>query len=221
MKPIPWVLGLIFLLLPAAAAAQRAAPASKWELTLDFGVHADRLARPERFEPGLDPRQIAFTGAGEAPTLGVYAARWFSAHFGADAGLALAHNVSWQGLRPEGKQTPLKLTLFSSIAPVWRVLPPASRVQLRLGVGPALITHTGTGTSLLTRGSDFGAMGLADAGVRLGHRLQVVVGARNYRFRSSFMDASFLDPTWRSLTSPSGNVARSEWVVTSGLRVSF
>ncbi len=222
MNRIRCMLPLVLLALPSIVAAQSGAPAPKWELTFDFGIHSDRLVRPERFEPGPTPQAIAFTGPGEAPTAGVYATRWLSAHFGVDAGLALAHNASWQGVAPpEGKQTPLKLTLFSSIAPVLRVLPPASRVQLRLGVGPALITHTGTGTALLTRGSDFGVVGLADASVRLGHRLHFVVGARNYRFRSSFMNASFLDPVWSNLTSPAGNVSRSEWVYSSGFRLSF
>ncbi len=223
MKRTPWVLSLTLLALPAAAAAQSAAPTPKWTLTLQGGIHLDRFDRPERYQQqviGGDMVFEAFTARGEAPTLGVRATRWLTGHMGLDAGLALAHNTSWQGSLAEGSGTTLrKLTLFSSVAPVFRVQVPNNPWQLQVGAGPALIAHMGSGESLLARSTDVGAMALVDLSTRLSRRLQLVFGAQNYRFSSRF-DSQAPVP-YGGYVYPTGNVARSEWVITTGLRVSF
>ncbi len=88
-------------------------------------------------------------------------------------------------------------------------VPPESDLQLQLGAGPALVLHGGHGESLLTRSGDLGFTAMGDAGVRLGRRLELVVGAQNYRFTSRFLDPR---------SQPSTPVYRSEWLVLSGLR---
>ncbi len=226
MKRIPWVLALIPLVLPAAVAAQSAAPASRWTITLELGIHTDRMDQPERFSRAAsgDLSSYAFTTKGEAPTIGLRATRWLGTHVGLEAGLAAAHNDSWQGAAVGGQTTPSKLTLFSSVAPVLLIGAPAARLQLQVGAGPALITHTGSGELLLTRGTDVGGMALADASARLSRRVRLVLGARNYRFTSTFKDNLGYLPSWYSSYWSSlwaGNRSRSEWMFQSGLRLSF
>lgn len=220
MKRISWVLSLTFLALPAAAAAQSPTSSPKWALTFDFGIHADRLAQPERVLQGTVGGDVAaeqYGGKGEAPTVGLRATRWLGAHLGIDAGAALARNVAWGGYGLDGGKTLRKLTLFSSVAPVWRVFPPANRFQLQVGAGPALVTHLGNGESLLTRATDLGGVAMADVSLRVSRRFRVVLGARNYRFTSRFGDTA---PAGFSGYTP-GNRARSEWLIQTGLRVSF
>ncbi len=222
MKRISQLLSLTLLLFPAVAAAQSAASTSKWTLTLQGGIHLDRFDRPERMNQqamGGSDYIYAFTSRGEAPTVGLRVTRWLGGHLGVDGGLALAHNASWSGGLLEGESGPRKLTLFGSVAPVWRVLAPSSTFQLQLGAGPAFVGHMGTGESLLTRSTDLGGMAMADASLRLSRRLRLVVDAQNYRFRSSF-DRAVL-PFGATQPYPAGSVTRSEWVFQSGLRVSF
>lgn len=206
------------LLIPVAVSAQSGgSDGGKWSVELRGGLHLDRLNRPEqvvRSGNGFD----AYTGRGEAPTVGVRTTRWLTPHLGAAAGLALAHNASWFGGAAEGALSPVKLTLFGSAAPVWRFFPPESRVQLQVGAGPALIVHGGNGESILTRSTDLGGMALADASVRLSRRLQLTLGAENYRFSSSFVDGGFRRPDG-SYTYPAGTRSRSEWIVLTGIRL--
>ena len=216
MNRISWVPCLVLAALPAGLAAQSGSvPDPRWTLTLQAGIHADRFDHPERMEAGSqsgDAGAEAFTAKGEAPTLGLRATRWLGARLGIDGGLALAHNASWSGSLPDHATAPRKLTLFSSVGPVWRFLPAKSRWQLQAGAGPALIFHTGSGQSLLTRSTDFGAVAMADGSVRLSRRLRLAVGAQNYRFTSRFERVWFC---------PGGNVSRSEWVLQTGLRLDF
>jgi len=222
MTRISRVLPLLFLALPAALAAQGdGAPSPKWTLTLEAGIHADRFGQPERYQErviGGDAVAEAFTGKGEAPTVGLRATRWLTGHLGLDAGLALAHNTSWQGGLPAGS-TLRKLTLFSSVAPVLRVQVPNKTWQLQVGAGPALISHMGSGESLLARSTDLGAVAMADLSTRLSRRLRLAFGAQNYRFSSRF-DSQAPVP-YGGYVYPTGNVARSDWVFQTGLRVSF
>ncbi len=223
MKRIPLLVALASLTLPAAALAQSATASPRWTLTLLGGIHEDRFAWPERFERqvvGGAAMGSAFTGKGEAPTAGLRATRWLTGHLGLDAGLALAHNSSWHGTQVELGSTPRKLTLFSSVAPVVRIGTAANRYQLQLGAGPALITHTGTGETTLARSTDFGGMAMADLGIRLSRRLHLVLGGQNYRFSSRFAEGAE-NPGYVGFSYPTGNVGRSEWVITTGLRVSF
>ncbi len=223
MKRSPRVLALLLMAFPTTLAAQSAPPTPRWTLTVQGGIHLDRFDRPERYQQqiiGGDMVFEAFTARGEAPTLGVRATRWLSGHVGLDAGLALAHNTSWQGSLADGPHATLrKLTLFSSVAPVLRVQVPNNPWQLQFAAGPALVSHMGSGQSLLARSTDVGAMGMVDLSTRLARRLRLVFGAQNYRFSSRF-DAQAPAP-YGGYVYPTGNVARSEWVITSGLRASF
>ncbi len=220
MMRIAWVLGSLLLATPGAVAAQGTAPVGRWELTLQVGVHADRLERPERMTSSPAVGTQAFTARGEAPAAGVRATRWLGAHLGLNAGATISRNTSWQGVSAQGSTTPTKLTLFSSLAPVLRLFDPAGDFLLQLGAGPALVTHAGTGESLLTRGTDMGAAGMAEASVRMSHRFRVVLGAQNYRFTSSFVDGGY-QRSDGSYMFPAASVRRSDWVIQTGLRLSF
>ncbi|HEX9106024.1 MAG TPA: hypothetical protein VF832_02320 [Longimicrobiales bacterium] len=222
MKRVSWVLSTALLTLPFGLAAQSGeTPGSRWTITVQAGIHADRLDRPERVDvqgAGGDMVSEAFSRPGEAPTVGLRATRWLTGHLGIDVGTALAHNSSWNGSWGQAEPTFRKLTLFSSLAPVWRVFAPGAEVQLQLGAGPTLVTHMGTGESLLTKGTDVGGMALADGSVRLSRKLQLVLGAQNYRFSSTFVDAGFRRPDG-TYTYAARTVSRSEWVISTGIRI--
>ncbi len=217
MKRFSLLVASLLLALPTAAAAQTTPPASPWTLTFDLGIHADRFNHPERVVNGSDGLGVQYTAPGEAPTVGLRATRWFWPHFGLDAGFALAHNNASQGA---GILTYLtKYTLFGSVAPVWRVLPPASRFQLQVGAGPALVSHLGKGQLLLTRATNLAWMAQADASLRISRRMRVLLGAQNYRFTTQYRGDVTSD--WGAIFQPGSSAARSEWVIQSGLRIDF
>ncbi len=63
---------------------------------------------------------------------------------------------------------------------------------------------------VLARRADPGFVATGDAGIRLARRLQLTLGAQNYRFTSRFRD---------DFSFPSTPVYRSEWLALSGLRL--
>ncbi len=203
MRAIGACLALV-VAFPAVAAAQ-------WNVTLQGGIHLDRVTRPEQVYRSSSSwgAGVAYSGQGNASTIGLRATRSLTGHLAADLGLAVAQNRAWFGSSVGGKQ-PLKLTAFAGAAPAFRVYGPDSRLQVQVGAGPALVLHGGNGESLLTRNVDPGFTAFGDVGFRLGRRLQVVVGAQNYRFTSRFRD---------ELSFPSTPVYRSEWLVLSGIRL--
>ena len=129
-------------------------------ISVQGGVHAAGLDRPERAVrvPGAG---IALEGAkGEATTFGIRAGGWLSALWGIDGGIAVSTNRSWNGGAPFGLMVEEfeTRTVFSSATLRARVTPPTSRLGLIMGAGPALIFHGGSGNSLLTRNTDIGGL---------------------------------------------------------------
>lgn len=196
---------------PLSAAAQVA-------FTIQGGVHAARLDRPERAV--VQPTEgIFLQGAkGEATTFGLRVGGWLSNRWGIDGGLALSRNRSWNGgspigIAPEGFETQ---TVFSSATLRARITPPDSRLGLVVGAGPALIFHRGDGASLLTRNTDIG--GLVDLGASVGltARLAFTLSAQQYLFSSRFAEpyaGQFLGDPIR----PAGSQFRHEFVFLAGL----
>jgi len=192
--------------------------AAQVTVTLQGGVHAARLDRPERAV--VDPiRGLGLEGAkGEATTLGLRAGGWLSNRWGIEGGLAWSRNHSWNGGAPLG--TPIEQfetqVIFSSATFRARITRPESRLGLVVGVGPALIFHRGSGTSLLTRNTDLG--GLVDLGgsVRVSSRLAATLNMQQYLFSSRFAEAypgQFLGDPIQS----AGSQFRHEFVILAGV----
>jgi hypothetical protein len=207
---------LLFLVVPQIPAAAQVV------VSLQGGVHASRLGRPER--ELVDPAQgIALEGAeGEASAFGLRVGRWLSDRWRVDGGVALSRNRSWQGggsidALPEDFETQL---LFTSAALRFRITAPDSRVGLMVGAGPALIFHRGDGTTLLTRTTDFGALVDVGGSVRLASRLDFTLNVQQYLFSSSFAEP-YVPPFVGQPVKPADSQFRDEVVLLAGLNWRF
>lgn len=187
-------------------------------ISVQGGVHAARLDRPERavLVPGAG---ISLRGSkGEATTFGLRVGGWPSERWGIDGGIAISTNRSWAGGAPFG----LKIedfetrTVFTSATVRARLTRPRSRLGLSVGAGPALIFHEGSGTSLLTRNTDVGGLVDVVGSVGVSSRLALTINLQQYLFSSSFAqpyEGQFLgDPI-----QPAGSKFRHEFVVLAGL----
>ena len=216
LPSIPRVLRVTpYLLLLASPLAPAAAQIT---VTVQGGVHAARLDRPERavVDPGLG---IALEGAqGEASTLGLRVGGWLSDRWGVEGGLAVSRNRSWNGgspmdIFPGQFET---RTLFSSATIRARIPAREARVGLTLGAGPALIFHQGSGTSLLTRNTDIGGLVNVGGSLRLSRRLAFSLDLQQYLYSSSFAgpySGQFLgDPV-----QPAGSQFRHDFVILAGI----
>lgn len=200
------------LALVVALPLQRAA--AQVELTLQGGIHASRLERPERLLS--QPGPMAMTSArGEATTVGLRVGSWRSAHWGVDAGLAWSRNHSWQGSTALPVPRFETQTVFTSATLRVRPSARASRVAVSAAVGPALIIHRGTGTSLLSRQTDVGAVVGAGAQARVASRLGLRLDLQEYLFSSRFADA-YTPMVSSSPIEPAGSRFRHEFVVLVG-----
>ena len=204
--------GLLLLATPLATAT------AQITVTVQGGVHAARLDRPERAV--VDPGQgIALQGAqGEATTLGLRVGGWLSDRWGVEGGLAVSRNRSWNGgspmeIFPGQFETQ---TLFTSATIRARITAPEAPVGLTLGAGPALIFHQGDGTSLLTRDTDIGGLVNLGGSVRLSSRLAFNLDLQQYFYSSSFAEpysGQFLgDPV-----QPAGSQFRHDLVILAGI----
>jgi hypothetical protein len=192
--------------------------AGQVSLSVQGGVHAARLGRPERAV--LDPGGgIALQGGnGEASALGLRVGYWLSRRWGIDGGIVKSRNLAWNGSAPFGllaEQFETRI-VFTSATFRARLSAPQSRWGLSVGTGPALIFHEGSGTSLLTRNTDIG--GLIDIAGSLGvsSRLALTLNLHQYLFSSSFAEpyeGQFVgDPI-----QPAGSRFRHEFVILAGL----
>jgi hypothetical protein len=195
---------------PLAAAAQHV------ELIMQGGFHAARLGRPERAleQPAHD---ISLQSApGEATALGVRLSTPIDGRWLWDAGLVWSRNRS--ALGSVGRAAPAfeTHTLFTSATVRARLTPADTRLGLSLGAGPALVLHQGSGSSLLARQADLGAVlslaGMLSLDGRLGFRLD----AQEYLFSSTFRD-SYAPPFTGALVQAAGPQFRHEFVLLAGL----
>ncbi|HEY8256700.1 MAG TPA: hypothetical protein VIG08_03525 [Gemmatimonadales bacterium] len=195
-------------LAPSRAAAQLG-------ITLQGGIHAARLNRPER---RLDQpaRSIFLEGAaGEATTFGLRAGTWWSERLGLDAGVAWSRNRSFQGgfgsVAPDFENH----TIFTSATIRARLTGPHSPIGLVAGVGPAVILHAGSGASLLSRSTDLGGLVNLGASVRVGPSLSLTTDVQQYFFSSRFAE-SYQDLTTGAIR-PAGRQGRHEFVILAGV----
>jgi hypothetical protein len=206
-------LAVIVLLLgtPAAAAGQ-------WTITVQAGVHMDRLGESQRLL--VDGSTAMASAPGEAPVVGVRASYWLGENFGLDAGLAVSQNRSWSGSVATPETYFVKRTVFTSAAVLWRPFGESDRWRLQLGLGPAAISHGGSGESLLARQTDLGAVATVGGELGIGDRLRLGVDVYNYRFSSRFADPESLSLVGSPAFS-SGSRKRSEWLVLPSIRWAF
>ena len=202
----PFLLLLCIPIRPAAAQVL---------ISVQGGVHAARLDRPERavLAPGGG---IAQQGSqGEASALGLRVGYWLSNRWGIDGGFVRSRNRAWIGSTAFGVEDFESRVIFTSATLRARLSAPQSRWGLSVGAGPALIFHEGSGTSLLTRNTDLG--GLVDIVGSLGvsSHLALTLNLQEYLFSSSFAEpyeGQFVgDPI-----QPAGSRFRHEFVILAG-----
>lgn len=204
------LLALLAMLLAGASRAD-----AQLELTLHGGIDAARLDRPERSleQPA---RGISLLSApGEATALGLRAGAPMARRWRWDAGLVWSRNRSAIGAFGPAAPPFETRTLFVSTSIQAQLTPPDTRFGLRVGAGPALIAHQGSGTSLLTRQTDLGGMLNLTGQYSLDGRLAIRLDAQEYLFSSSFREpysGQFVgDPV-----QPAGSQFRHELVVLAG-----
>jgi hypothetical protein len=206
---------LLILVVPLVSAAAQV------EISVQGGIHAARLDRPERAI--IDPSDgTSIEGArGEASTFGLRVGKWLSNRWGVDGGLALSRNRSWQG----SVSIPVGLgrasdfetrTIFSSATLRARITEPASRFGLIVGAGPALIFHGGSGNSLLARNTDLGGLVDLAGSVRLSSRLAFTLNLHQYLFSSRFAEP-YVGPFLGDPVQPAGSRFRHEFVILAGV----
>ena len=200
------------LMIAAGLLAVPCSVSGQLDVTLNLGVHFDRLDQPHRLI--TTPDDQVYSTRGEAPTVGLRATYWLRSHLGVEAGIATSQNQSWEGAGAAPIPTMNKRTSFASLAAVWRPFDPARRIQPRLGFGPAAIVHSGSGESLLARQWDLGVVASAGAHVRLGRNLQLGLDVQNYRFSTDFKQYSSSGRT----ISHGEVVRRSEWLLLPAIR---
>ena len=186
------------------------------EIAVQGGVDAARLDRPERslVQPA---RGISLRSApGEARALGLRASGVVALRWRLDGGLVWSRNRS--ALGTVGPKAPAfeTHTLFLSTSMQALLLPPEARAGLRVGAGPALIVHQGSGTSLLTRQADVGAMLNLSGQYSLDGRLAIRLDAQEYLFSSSFREP-YAGESVGAPVQPAGSQFRHELVVLAGL----
>ena len=190
--------------------------AQRVELIVHGGFHAARLGRPERT---LDQpaRGISLQSApGEATALGLRVSTPLSGRWLWDAGLVWSRNRSAIGAF--GRTAPAfeTNTLFTSATVRARLTPAGGQFGVSAGAGPALVLHQGSGSSLLARQADLGAV-LSMAGtMSLDGRLGIRVDAQEYLFSSTFRD-SYAPPFTGALPQAAGPQFRHEFVLLAGL----
>ena len=185
-------------------------------MSVQGGVHAARMDRPERavLAPGGGIAQQG--GQGEASALGLRVGYWLSKRWAIDAGFVRSRNRAWSGSTAVGVEDFESRIIFASATVRARLTAPRSRWGLGVGAGPALIFHEGSGTSLLSRNTDIG--GLVDVAGSLGvsSRLAFTLNVHQYLFSSSFAEAyegQFVgDPV-----QAAGSRFRHEFVILAGL----
>src|SRR5918997_967962 len=185
-------------------------------VSIQGGVHAARMDRPERAVLGPDGGIGQQGGQGEASALGLRVGHWLSNRWGIEGGFVRSRNRAWSGATAFGVERFETRIIFSSATFRARLSGPESRWGLSVGAGPALIFHEGSGTSLLTRNTDVG--GLIDLVGSLGvsSRLALTLNLHQYLFSSSFAqpyEGQFVgDPV-----QPAGSRFRHEFVILAGL----
>lgn len=197
-------------------AVPHAGQAQSVEITVLGGVHAARLDRPERVleQPARD---VSLQSApGEATALGLRVTSPLSGRWLWDAGLVWSRNRSARGTVGRAAPAFETHTLFTSATVRGRLTSPAARVGVTAGAGPALVLHQGSGTSLLARQADLGAVLSLAATLSFDGRLGLRLDAQQYLFSSTFRD-SYAPPFTGALVQAAGPQFRHEFVLLAGL----
>jgi hypothetical protein len=208
MQSLPGIF-LLCLILVSTASAQVA-------VTFQAGVHPDRLDQPKRTltQPG---RGIALIGApGEATTYSIRVGTGIGGRWDLEGGLAWSLNRSASGSFGAGVPDFETHTVFSSATVRTLLTRPEAPLGLAVGVGPALVFHRGSGTSLLSRQTDIGAVFGLSGTLALDSHLAIRVDAQQYLFSSAFTD-TYTPPLIGTPVQPAGSRFRRELVLLAGL----
>jgi hypothetical protein len=207
---------LLVGVLVAAAAPPPALRAQRVEITVQGGIHAIGLDRPERalVRPGGSAGLESVPGGATALGLRVgapLAGRWLW-----DVGLVWSRNRNLLGSIGRAAPALETHTLFTSTTLRARLTSPRLPFGLSAGAGPAFVLHQGNGSSLLARQADLGAVLSLAGAVRLDPRLGFRLDAQQYLFSSTFRD-SYAPPFVSALVEPAGPRFRHEFVLLAGL----
>jgi hypothetical protein len=185
-------------------------------ISVQGGVHAARMNRPERAVLGPGGGITQQGGQGEASALGLRIGHWLSDRWGVEGGVVRSRNRAWNGSTAFGVEDFQTRIIFTSATFQARLTAPQSRWGLSVGAGPALIFHEGSGTSLLTRSTDIGGLVDIVGSLGLSSRVALKLNVHQYLFSSDFAEAyegQFVgDPI-----QPAGSRFRHEFVVLAGL----
>jgi hypothetical protein len=186
------------------------------EITVHAGIDAARLDRPERAleQPARD---VSLQSApGEATAIGLRLGSPVATHWRWDAGLVWSRNRSALGTVGPSAPDFETNTIFASGTVQAELTRHDARLGLRVGAGPALILHRGTGTSLLTRQADLGGVLNATGQYSLDGRLSLRFDAQEYLFSSSFGEA-YGGQFVGAPVQAAGSQFRHEFVLLAGL----
>ena len=197
------------------------------ELSFHAGVHFDRVNHPDRILTNGSSTILATKG--EASVVGARAGYWFHPALGFQLDVSRSSNSSW-GTAPGSSPRLVNFSASSAIPSPPPLDPsglvnrttylsargivrtaPGGSFQLYAAAGPALIFHGGSGTSLLSRNTDFGGVLEAGFRVRVARKVGVELAVSNYLY-----DSRFMGPTDGTI-----NDFRDDVLVTPGVVVSW
>jgi hypothetical protein len=184
------------------------------EVTVQSGVHALRLDRPE---PSVTRPGITLEGApGEATTFSFRVGGEIGGRWSVEGGLAWSRNRSVSRSADASAPHFERHTIFSSATVRTHLTRAGARLGFFAGAGPAIIFHRGRGTSPLSRQTDLGAVLTLTGALTLSGPLAFRMDAHQYVFSSAFTDAHS-PPVIGAAIQPAGARFRSERVVLAGL----
>ena len=173
------------------------------ELSFHAGVHFDRVDHPDRILTNGSSAILATKG--EASVVGARGGYWFHPALGLQLDVSRSSNSSWatapgssprlvnfsgSGAIPSPPPVApsglVNRTTYLSVRGIVRTAPGGS-FQLFAAAGPALIFHSGSGTSLLSRNTDPGGVLEAGFRVRVARRVGVELAVSNYLYDSRFI----------------------------------
>jgi hypothetical protein len=176
------------------------------ELSFHAGVHFDRVDHPDRILTEGNSAVLAMKG--DASVVGARAGYWLHPAIGLQLDVSRSSNSSWGRIPastptlasfsgsaavpsppPEDLSGLVNRTTYLSVRGIVRTAP-AGSFQLFVAAGPALIFHSGSGTSLLTRNTDPGGVLEAGFRVRVARQVRVELAVSNYLYDSRFIGPS-------------------------------
>jgi hypothetical protein len=181
---------------------------AQFELAAHGGVHVDRSDRSDRVvtEGGAE----MYAAKGEATALSVRFGHWLRPALGVQLAVSRSSNASWFGHTPVPPPDFANRTTYVSARGVARTSP-SEWLQLFVAAGPAIMFHSGRGTNLRTRDTDFGAVLEAGARLHVAGRVGFELAVSNYLYSSTYTAAA----------GEAGSVFQDDVLIMPGLVISW